>query len=101
MRTTLAKWLETIYRPRGCADPVAAFAQLAQETERPDWVARVLALERQGRPWLGASESDDRPLVQHDLKGLQEQIRALNLRSWKLEVERYSMLLLPMVQVIF
>lgn len=101
VRTTLAKWLGKIYRPRGCADPVAAFAALALQTERPDWIKRALELERMGVPWLGRAEGEDRPLVQHDLKGLQEQIRALHLRSWKLEVERYSMLLLPMVQIIY
>jgi REP element-mobilizing transposase RayT len=101
VRTTLNKWLERIYRPRGGADPVAAFAALAAQTERPAWVKRALALERAGLPWPGKSAGADRPFVQHDLKGLQEQIRALNLRSWKLEVERYSMLLLPLIQVLY
>ena len=98
--TTLGKWLEKIYRPRGCADPVAEFAALAAQTERPEWVERALALERAGLPWLGEPGGDDRPCVQYDLKGLQEQVRALHLRSWKLEVERYSMMLLPLVQVV-
>ena len=101
VRTTLGKWLEKIYRPRGCADPVAEFAALCRQTDRPEWRERVRALERAGLPWLGEPDDDSRPSVQHDLKGLQEQIRALNLRSWKLEVERYSMLLLPMIQVIY
>jgi REP element-mobilizing transposase RayT len=101
VRTTLRAWLDQIYRPRGCADPVAEFAALCRQTERPAWRERILELERAGLPWLGEADGDDHPVVRHDLKGLQEQIRALNLRSWKLEVERYSMLLLPITQVIY
>jgi REP element-mobilizing transposase RayT len=99
--TTLSRWLERLYAPRGCGDPVAAFARLARETERPDWRARVAALERAGKPWQGVPESGDRPAVLHDLRGVLEKIRRLPRRSWKLEVERHSMLLQPPSHLIF
>jgi REP element-mobilizing transposase RayT len=93
--TTLRQWLETIYAPRGCADPVAAFADLAAQTERPHWQRRIQALERQGKPWQGKPGPRPDPPFQHDLRGLLARIRALPYRSWKLEVERHSMLMLP------
>lgn len=94
--TTLATWLERIYRPRGRADPAAAFAELAAETERPDWSKRARELERQGLPWRG---QPDRPTIRQNLRVVTEAIHRLNLRSWKLELERYSILLLPQLQV--
>lgn len=100
VHTTLRTWLERIYGPRGSTDPAREFIQLAKRPERPDWQAAWMELARQGLPWQGPSPDPDRPGVQHDLKGLLEKIRALNLRSWKLEVERYSMLLLPICQVV-
>ena len=96
--TTLRRWLETIYRPRGCADPVAEFAALAAKTQRPDWEQRVLELERQGLPWLGTPEAVDSSTLRQDLDGLLDKLHSLNLRSWKQEVERYSMLMQPVLQ---
>jgi REP element-mobilizing transposase RayT len=99
VRTTLRSWLECLYESRGSDDPVQEFLRLAEQTDRPDWQAKWAELARRGLPWQGPPPDPDRKIVQHDLKGLLDKIRALNLRSWKLEVERYSMLLLPLCQV--
>ena len=99
--TTLRDWLERIYAPRGEADPVAAFAALAAQTDRPHWQRRIQALEARGQPWLGKPAPAPEPPRRHNLRGLLDKIRALPFRSWKLEVERHSMLRLPPACLIF
>jgi REP element-mobilizing transposase RayT len=98
--TTLRDWLERIYVPRGETDPVAAFAALAARTDRPHWQHRIQALEARGQPWLGKSGPPLDPSLRHDLRGLMNRIRSLPYRSWRLEVERHSMVLLPPVCLI-
>lgn len=93
--TTLRQWLERIYKPRGEPDPVRAFAALAARTDRPQWQRRIQTLEARGQPWLAKLDRAPDPPLRHNLRGLLDRIRTLPYRSWRLEVERHSMVLLP------
>ena len=98
--TTLRDWLERIYQPRGESDPVAAFAALAAQADRPHWQRRVQALEARGQPWLAKPGPAPEPPLRHNLRDLLDRIRSLPYRSWRLEVERHSMVLLPPARLI-
>ena len=90
--TTLDRHLARLYGA-ACRDPVAQFEHLLTQA-KPDWW-------RQARraPFLRLDRDQTRT-VRHDFRGLAHKIRQQHLRSWKLEVEYYSMLLQPKLALI-
>jgi len=91
-RTTLHHYLPMLFG-HDCRDPVTAFARLL-EVQRPDW--RRLARQA---PFLAL----DRPQtirLRHNLRVEADSVRGDRRRSWKQEVEHYSILLQPQLSIL-
>lgn len=88
---TLSRYLPRLFGPE-CRDPVAEFDRLLA-VQRPDWHR----LARHA-PFLAL----DRPQtvrLRHNLRTVAETVHNHHLRSWKREVEHYSILLQPHVSI--
>ena len=90
VETHLAKYLAKISQARGQPDPVAAFERLIDEA-KPDWAARV-----RGTTWLWLNREESRKIRQA-VPAEEWSALAGTRRSWKTEVERYSLALLPLL----
>lgn len=86
----LGEYVAKIYRARGRADPVEEFRQLLSE-ERPDWRKRAVRL-----PLLRLDKTENK-VVRREQRDMAVRMQGERVRSWKREVERYSLALQPIL----
>jgi len=91
--TKLREYVTKIYAQRGSKDPVGDFRQLLEE-DKPEWRERAAKIK-----WLNPNREKTKE-VRHNLKDLVKKLHEKGFRSWKLEVEHYSMLCQPHLSVV-